>query len=95
MGPGPTAGSLVPDDTNGSGVDGGKHLDVGDMSDVSSAVPAVAAEAKKRPKVCSPPHKCDRLRFRSLFSNRFVCYLVSLQDVSGACTTLISSAHQL
>lgn len=33
MGPGPTAGSLVPDDTNGSGVDGGKHLDVGDMSD--------------------------------------------------------------
>uniref|UniRef100_A0A8W7PL64 TEA domain-containing protein n=1 Tax=Anopheles coluzzii TaxID=1518534 RepID=A0A8W7PL64_ANOCL len=50
MGPGPTAGSLVPDDTNGSGVDGGKHLDVGDMSDVSSAVPAVAAEAKKRPK---------------------------------------------
>lgn len=34
MGPGPTAGSLVPDDTNGSGVDS-KHLDVGDMSDVS------------------------------------------------------------
>ncbi|EDS39102.1 transcription enhancer factor [Culex quinquefasciatus] len=33
MGPGPTAGSLVPDDTNGSGVDGNKHLDVGDMSD--------------------------------------------------------------
>ncbi|XP_050099347.1 protein scalloped [Anopheles aquasalis] len=33
MGPGPTAGSLVPDDTNGSGVEGGKHLDVGDMSD--------------------------------------------------------------
>lgn len=33
MGPGPTAGSLVPDDTNGSGVDGSKHLDVGDMSD--------------------------------------------------------------
>lgn len=32
MGPGPTAGSLVPDDTNGSGVDS-KHLDVGDMSD--------------------------------------------------------------
>lgn len=31
MGPGPTAGSLVPDD--GPGVDGSKHLDVGDMSD--------------------------------------------------------------
>lgn len=54
MGPGPTAGSLVPDDTNGSGVDGGKHLDVGDMSDVSSAVPAVAAEAKKAPKSMQP-----------------------------------------
>jgi hypothetical protein len=30
----PVAGPLGPADTNGSGVDG-KHLDVGDMSDVS------------------------------------------------------------
>ncbi|XP_058444501.1 protein scalloped isoform X1 [Malaya genurostris] len=39
MGPGPTAGSLVPDDTNGSGVDS-KHLDVGDMSDDLSSADA-------------------------------------------------------
>ncbi|XP_061506418.1 protein scalloped isoform X2 [Anopheles gambiae] len=51
MGPGPTAGSLVPDDTNGSGVDGGKHLDVGDMSDDEQDLSSADAEGVWSPDI--------------------------------------------
>uniref|UniRef100_A0A182R9H9 TEA domain-containing protein n=1 Tax=Anopheles funestus TaxID=62324 RepID=A0A182R9H9_ANOFN len=51
MGPGPTAGSLVPDDTNGSGVDGGKHLDVGDMSDDDQDLSSADAEGVWSPDI--------------------------------------------
>ncbi|XP_049529643.1 protein scalloped [Anopheles darlingi] len=51
MGPGPTAGSLVPDDTNGSGVEGGKHLDVGDMSDDEQDLSSADAEGVWSPDI--------------------------------------------
>ncbi|XP_038104975.1 protein scalloped isoform X2 [Culex quinquefasciatus] len=51
MGPGPTAGSLVPDDTNGSGVDGNKHLDVGDMSDDDQDLSSADAEGVWSPDI--------------------------------------------
>ncbi|XP_055526264.1 protein scalloped [Wyeomyia smithii] len=50
MGPGPTAGSLVPDDTNGSGVDS-KHLDVGDMSDDEQDLSSADAEGVWSPDI--------------------------------------------